>query len=51
MEVTPSSQGSTEGLCPSSTDCNIWTLPCRPGAVPVLRTAFTLSLPKPTAER
>lgn len=38
-------------LCPSSTDCNIWTLLCRPEAVPVLRTVSTLSLPKPTAER
>lgn len=38
-------------LCPSCTDSDIWTLPCRPGAVPVLRTASTLSLPKPTAER
>lgn len=45
-------RGAQKGeLCPCSTDGNIWTLPCRPGAVPVLRTASTLSLPKPTAKR
>lgn len=38
-------------LWPSSADHDVWPFRCRPGAVPVPKTASTLSSPKPTAKR